>query len=72
MGLFRRRPDDDRTWGMRFTETFLPVLGPASIRRTPPSPPRPEDLAREAHLHHSYRRVTGADGHPYVVERRPD
>ena len=32
MGLFRRRPDDDRTWGMRFTESFLPVLGPASIR----------------------------------------
>lgn len=72
MGLFRRRPDDDRTWGMRFTESFLPVFGPASIRRTPPVPPSPADEAREARLHSTYERVTGADGHRYVVERHPD
>ncbi|WP_278236334.1 hypothetical protein [Isoptericola sp. AK164] len=72
MGLFRRRPDDDRTWGMRFTESFLPVFGPASIRRTPPVPPSAEDRAREARLRSTYERVTGPDGHAYVVERHPD
>ncbi|GAA4717186.1 hypothetical protein GCM10023216_01420 [Isoptericola chiayiensis] len=72
MGLFRRRPGDDRTWGMRFTETFLPIFGPASIRRTPPVPPTAEDLAREARLRGTYERVTGPDGHSYVVERRDD
>jgi hypothetical protein len=74
MGLFSRRPDDDRTWGMRVTETFLPIFGPASIRRTPPVPPSAEDLAREAALRDSLQVVTRPDGHPYVVERpaRPE
>jgi hypothetical protein len=72
MGLFRRRPDDDRTWGMRLTETFLPFFGPASIRRTPPRPPRPEDVAREAALRDSLQVVTRPDGHTYVVERPAD
>jgi hypothetical protein len=69
MGLFRRRPGDDRTWGMRFTESFLPIFGPASIRRGPPVPPRPEDQAREAELQQTFERVTGPDGRSYVVER---
>lgn len=71
MGLFSRRPGDDRTWGMRLTETFLPIFGPASIRRGPAVPPRPEDQAREAELRRSFERVTGPDGHSYVVEVTP-
>ncbi|GAA1976607.1 hypothetical protein GCM10009718_11070 [Isoptericola halotolerans] len=70
MGLFRRRPGDDRTWGMRFTESFLPIFGPANIRRGPAVPPSAEDQAREARLRQTFERVTGPDGHSYVVERQ--
>ncbi len=65
----RRRQDDDRTWGMRVTEGFLPFFGPASIRRTPPRPIRPEDEARDTELRRTLERVTGPDGRTYVVER---
>lgn len=65
----RTRPQDDRTWGMRVTESLLPFFGPASIRRTPPRPVRPEDRARDAELRRTLDRVTGPDGRTYVVER---
>ncbi|MEL7977205.1 hypothetical protein AAG589_15175 [Isoptericola sp. F-RaC21] len=64
-----RREDDDRTWGMRVTESLLRFFGPASIRRTPPIPPTPEEVARDAALRRSLQRVTRADGHVYLVER---
>lgn len=69
MGLFRRRPGDDRTWGMRVTESFLPFFGPASIRRTPPRAIPEADRARDTELRRTLDRVTGPDGRSYVVER---
>lgn len=69
---WRRRPDDDRTWGMRVTEAFLPFFGPASIRRTPPRAIPDEDRARDAELRRRLERVTGPDGRSYVVERDDD
>ncbi|GAB3087122.1 MULTISPECIES: hypothetical protein [Isoptericola] len=65
-----RREDDDRTWGMKVTESLLRFFGPASIRRTPPIPPSAEDLARDAALRSSLQRVTRPDGHVYLVERK--
>ena len=64
-----RREDDDRTWGMRVTESFLPYFGPASILRDQPQPPSEDDLAKEAALHRRLRRVTRSDGHSYLVDR---
>jgi len=64
-----RREDDDRTWGMKATEFFLPFFGPASIRKTPPIPPTAEDIARDTQLRRTLERVTRADGHVYLVER---
>jgi hypothetical protein len=69
MSLFRRRPGDDRTWGMRVTEGFLPFFGPASIRRTPAREVSEQDKARDAELRRTLDRVTGPDGRSYVVER---
>ncbi|MCK9792921.1 hypothetical protein M1843_04055 [Isoptericola sp. 4D.3] len=69
MGRRARREHDDRTWGMRVTEAFLPFFGPASIRKTPPIPPTAEDVARDTALRSSLERVTRADGHVYLVER---
>ncbi|MFD6527904.1 MULTISPECIES: hypothetical protein [unclassified Isoptericola] len=64
-----RREGDHRTWGMKVTELFLPLFGPASIRRTPPVPPTAEDVARDTRLRHTLERVTRPDGHVYLVER---
>ncbi|MFC7879258.1 hypothetical protein [Isoptericola sp. NPDC057391] len=66
----RAREDDDRTWGMKVTESLLMFFGPANIRRTPPIPPSAEDLARDAALRSSLQRVTRPDGHVYLVERQ--
>ncbi|AEG43218.1 hypothetical protein [Isoptericola variabilis] len=70
--IWRKRPGDHRTWGMRVTEAFLPFMGPASIRRTPPREIRPEARARDAELRRTLDRVTGPDGRTYVVERPAD
>ncbi|MCA5892178.1 hypothetical protein LEP48_02290 [Isoptericola sp. NEAU-Y5] len=64
-----RRKDDDRTWGMRATESLLHVFGPASIKRDAPRPPSEADLAKEAALHQRLQRVTRSDGHTYLVDR---
>ncbi|GAA1718076.1 hypothetical protein GCM10009809_12460 [Isoptericola hypogeus] len=69
MGRRARREDDDRTWGMRVTESFLPYFGPASILRNDPNPPSDDDLAKEAALRRAHQRVVRADGHAYLVER---
>ncbi|MFE6968793.1 hypothetical protein [Isoptericola sp. NPDC057653] len=65
----RARREDDRTWGMKVTEFFLPFFGPASIRKSPPVPPTEEDIARDTRLRQTLERVTRPDGHVYLVER---
>lgn len=71
MGRRARREDDDRTWGMRVTETLLHVFGPANILRNDPKPPRDEDLAKDTALRQTHERVERHGGHAYLVER-PD
>ncbi|GGI04602.1 hypothetical protein [Isoptericola cucumis] len=71
MGRRRRREDDDRTWGMKATESLLWIFGPANILRNAPKPPRDEDLAKDAALRQAHERVVRPGGHAYLVER-PD
>lgn len=64
------RKDGRRTLGMRITESFLPIFGPAQVS--------PQDAdgrgvsaaerERDRELHTRFERVTGPDGRTYVVE----
>lgn len=60
----RRRP-----LGLRITEGFLPIFGPAQVGRGEPDTPVTDGAReRERALRTTFTRVTGPDGRSYVVE----
>ncbi|MBD5785355.1 hypothetical protein IF650_04100 [Cellulosimicrobium terreum] len=64
------RKDDRRTLGMRITEGFLPIFGPAQLGRHDADGRGVSDDERERdrELRTRFERVTGPDGRSYVVE----
>jgi hypothetical protein len=61
---------DGRTVGMRITERFLPIFGPAQLGRHDADGRGVSDAERERdrELRTRFERVTGPDGRTYVVE----
>jgi hypothetical protein len=66
----RTRGKDERTFGMRLTERFLPIFGPAQLGRHDAAGRGVSDAERERdqELRTRFERVTGPDGRTYVVE----
>lgn len=64
------RKKDRRTLGMRITEGFLPIFGPAQVGRQDADGRGVSDAERERdqELKTRFERVTGPDGRTYVVE----
>jgi hypothetical protein len=64
------RKKDRRTLGMRITEGFLPIFGPAQGGRQDADGRGVSDAERERdqELKTRFERVTGPDGRSYVVE----
>lgn len=60
---------DTRTRGMRMTEKFLPIFGPAQVGSStaPVRPPSEAEVSRDATLRTELVRVVGPDGSSYVV-----
>ncbi|MHA7135266.1 hypothetical protein [Oerskovia turbata] len=61
----RRRP-----LGLRLTETFLPIFGPAQVGKqgSPGRGVTEAEVERDRELRTRFEYVTGADGRSYVVE----
>ncbi|WP_265520361.1 hypothetical protein [Oerskovia flava] len=59
-----------RPLGLRLTEGFLPIFGPAQVGRqgSPGRGVSPEEQSRERELRTRFEYVTGPDGRSYVVE----
>ncbi|MCB7135276.1 hypothetical protein [Cellulosimicrobium marinum] len=66
----RPRTPDPRPLGLRITESFLPVFGPAQVGRQDADGRGVSDAEREREhaLRTRFERVTGPDGRSYVVE----
>ncbi len=64
------RKDDHRTLGMRITESFLPIFGPAQVSPQDADGRGVSDAERDRdrELRTRFERVTGPDGRTYVVE----
>lgn len=65
----RRRP-----FGLRLTEHFLPIFGPAQVGRQDVAGRgvSAEEQEREHELRVRFEKVTGPDGRSYVVEHHDD
>ena len=61
---------DDRSLGMRITEGFLPIFGPAQVGRQDAEGRgvSAAEQERDRQLQTRFERVTGPDGRSYVVE----
>ncbi|WP_313280222.1 hypothetical protein [Timonella senegalensis] len=57
--------------GLRMTETFLPVFGPAQVgdSKQPIRPANAEEQQRENDLNSAFVHKTSPDGKVYLVER---